>query len=94
MVEGMDAVELRKLSYAYGNVTAVEDVSLAAGRLGAMPQVGGLLPTHAYADMSWGVAFGGAPSTADVVTLAVWLVVFGALAVFGFRRSVRSLAAL
>jgi ABC-2 type transport system permease protein len=61
---------------------------------GWVAAVGRLLPTHAYADMSWRVAFGGAPSVRDVVTLAVWLVVFAALAVLGFRRSVRSVAAL
>jgi ABC-2 type transport system permease protein len=61
---------------------------------GWVAAVGRLLPTHAYADMSWRVAFGGAPSVGDVVTLAVWLVVFAALAVLGFRRSVRSVAAL
>ncbi|WP_432828978.1 ABC transporter permease [Dactylosporangium sp. CA-092794] len=61
---------------------------------GWVAAVGRLLPTHAYADMSWRVAFGGAPSTGDVVTLAVWLVAFAALAVLGFRRSVRSVAAL
>jgi ABC-2 type transport system permease protein len=55
---------------------------------------GRLLPTHAYADMSWRVAFGGAPSLTDVVTLAVWLVAFAALAVLGFRRSVRRIAVL
>ncbi|GAA2361628.1 ABC transporter permease [Dactylosporangium salmoneum] len=56
--------------------------------------VGRLLPTHAYADMSWRVAFGGAPSLGDVVTLAVWLVAFAALAVAGYRRAVRTVAAL
>jgi ABC-2 type transport system permease protein len=61
---------------------------------GWVAAVGRLLPTHAYADMSWRVAFGGAPTVADVVTLAVWLAAFAALAVFGFRRSVRSLGAL
>jgi ABC-2 type transport system ATP-binding protein len=94
----MDAVELRELSYAYGKVLAVEDVSLnvaagevvavlgpngagksttllmllgllpprtgtvrllgsspagavAAGRIGAMPQVGGLLPRSTVGDL-------------------------------------------
>ena len=61
---------------------------------GWLASVGDLLPTHAYADMSWRVAFGGAPTVADVVTLAFWLVAFGALAVAGYRRSVRSVAAL
>ncbi|MFG2042406.1 ABC transporter permease [Dactylosporangium sp. NPDC048998] len=61
---------------------------------GWVAAVGRLLPTHAYADMSWRVAFGGAPTVRDVVTLAVWLAVFAALAVLGFRRSVRSVAAL
>ncbi|MGI5181958.1 ABC transporter permease [Dactylosporangium sp. CA-152071] len=66
--------------------------------LDAMPgwvaAVGRWLPTHAYADMSWQVAFGGAPTGADVLTLAAWLVAFTALAVAGFRRSVRSTAGL
>jgi ABC-2 type transport system permease protein len=61
---------------------------------GWVAAIGRLLPTHAYADMSWRVAFGGAPTAGDVVTLAVWLVAFTALAVLGFRRSVRTLAAL
>jgi ABC-2 type transport system ATP-binding protein len=94
----MDAIELRKVSYAYGNVRAVEEVSLnvaagevvavlgpngagksttllmllgllpprtgtvelfggrpqaavAAGRVGAMPQVGGLLPRSTVGDL-------------------------------------------
>jgi ABC-2 type transport system ATP-binding protein len=94
----MDAVDLRKVSYAYGSVRAVEDVSLtvaagevvavlgpngagksttllmllgllpprtgsvelfggrpqaavAAGRVGAMPQVGGLLPRSTVRDL-------------------------------------------
>jgi len=61
---------------------------------GWLASAGRLLPTHAYADMSWEVAFGGTPGLRDVVTLAVWLVVFGALAVVGFRRSVRRVAVL
>jgi len=61
---------------------------------GWVAAVGRLLPTHAYADMSWRVAFGGAPSLDDVTTLAVWLALFTGLAIFGYRRSVRSLAAL
>ncbi|MGI5237389.1 ABC transporter permease [Dactylosporangium sp. CA-139066] len=61
---------------------------------GWVAAIGRLLPTHTYADMSWRVAFGGAPSLADVATLAVWLALFAGLAVFGYRRSVRSLAAL
>ncbi|GAA2618432.1 ABC transporter permease [Dactylosporangium fulvum] len=61
---------------------------------GWLASVGQWLPTYAYADLSWRVAFGAAPSLTDVVTLAVWLVVFGALAVAGYRRSGRSVAAL
>lgn len=61
---------------------------------GWVSAVGQLLPTHAYADMSWRIAFGGAPSAGDVVTLGVWLVAFAGLAVLGYRRSVRSIAAL
>nr|BFE66325.1 ABC transporter permease [Dactylosporangium thailandense] len=56
--------------------------------------IGRLLPTYAYADMSWRVAFGGAPSLGDVVTLLVWLVAFTGLAIFGYRRSVRRIAVL
>lgn len=66
--------------------------------LDAMPGwvavVGEWLPTHAYADMSWQVAFGGAPSGTDLLTLGGWLIAFAGLAVFGFRRSVRSTASL
>jgi ABC-2 type transport system permease protein len=66
--------------------------------LDAMPDwvgvVGRLLPTHAYADMSWRVAFGGTPSVGDVVILAVWLVAFAGLAVLGYRRSVRPITVL
>jgi ABC-2 type transport system permease protein len=61
---------------------------------GWIASFGRLLPTHAYADMSWRVAFGGAPSVADVVILAVWLVAFAGLAALGFRRSVRRIAVL
>lgn len=61
---------------------------------GWLAAVGRLLPTHAYADMSWRVAFGGAPSVGDVVTLALWLAAFTALAALGYRRSVRSLTTL
>lgn len=66
--------------------------------LDAMPgwvaAVGRWLPTHAYADMSWQVAFGGRPTVTDVSTLAGWMLVFTALAAAGFRRSVRSTASL
>jgi hypothetical protein len=55
---------------------------------------GRLLPTHAYADMSWRVAFGGAPSITDVVILALWLAAFAGVAALGFRRSVRRIAVL
>ncbi|MFI5912890.1 ABC transporter permease [Dactylosporangium sp. NPDC051541] len=61
---------------------------------GWLAAIGRVLPTHAYADMSWRVAFGGAPSVSDVLTLVAWLVAFTALAVFGFRRSVRRIAVL
>jgi ABC-2 type transport system permease protein len=61
---------------------------------GWVATIGRLLPTHAYADMSWRVAFGGAPTLADVTTLAVWCALFAGLAVFGYRRSGRSLATL
>jgi len=61
---------------------------------GWVAAVGRWLPTHAYADMSWQVAFGGAPTVTDVLTLAGWMVAFTALAVAGFRRSVRSTLSL
>ncbi|WP_426506166.1 ABC transporter permease [Dactylosporangium sp. McL0621] len=61
---------------------------------GWVASIGRLLPTHAYADMSWRVAFGGAPSVGDVAILAVWLVAFAGLAVYGFRRSVRRISVL
>jgi ABC-2 type transport system permease protein len=61
---------------------------------GWLATIGRLLPTHAYADMSWRVAFGGGPTLTDAVTLAAWLAVFAGLAVLGYRRSARSLAAL
>jgi ABC-2 type transport system permease protein len=56
--------------------------------------VGRWLPTYAYADMSWQVAFGGTPTVTDVLTLAGWMVAFTGLAVAGFRRSVRSTLSL
>jgi len=56
---------------------------------GPVAAVGRVLPTHAYADMSVRVAFGAPPSVGDAVLLAAWFVVFTALAVVGFRRSVR-----
>lgn len=61
---------------------------------GWVAAVGRWLPTHAYADMSWQVAFGGRPTVRDVLTLAGWMVAFTALAAAGFRRSVRSTASL
>jgi ABC-2 type transport system permease protein len=61
---------------------------------GWVAAVGRWLPTHAYADMSWQVAFGGSPTVTDVLTLAGWMVAFTALAAAGFRRSVRSTASL
>ncbi len=61
---------------------------------GWVAAVGRWLPTHAYADMSWQVAFGGSPTVTDVLTLAAWMVAFTALAAAGFRRSVRSTASL
>ncbi|WP_433208206.1 ABC transporter permease [Dactylosporangium sp. CS-047395] len=61
---------------------------------GWVQAIGRLLPTHAYADMSWRVAFGGAPTVGDVAILAVWLALFAALASWGFRRSVRRITVL
>ncbi|MEV4508800.1 ABC transporter permease [Dactylosporangium sp. NPDC049525] len=61
---------------------------------GWVAAVGRWLPTHAYADMSWQVAFGGSPTVTDLLTLAGWMVAFTALAAVGFRRSVRSTASL
>lgn len=61
---------------------------------GWVAAAGRWLPTHAYADMSWQVAFGGSPTVTDLVTLAAWTAAFGALAVAGFRRSVRGTVSL
>jgi len=55
----------------------------------ALRAVGSLLPTHAYGDLSWRIAFGGAPSAGDVAVLAAWLVLFAGLAVVAYRRAGR-----
>ncbi|MET8140991.1 ABC transporter permease [Sphaerisporangium sp. NPDC005288] len=47
-------------------------------------------PTHGYADMSWRVAFGQAPSPRSVLVLLGWLAVFGAYALYGYRRAGRA----
>jgi len=46
-------------------------------------------PTHAYADMSWHVAFGHAPGMQSIAVLVGWLVVFGIYAQFAYRRAGR-----
>jgi ABC-2 type transport system permease protein len=53
----------------------------------ALRTVGGLMPTHAYADLAWRVVFGSPASTGDVVILGAWLVAFVGFAVFAYRRS-------
>lgn len=52
--------------------------------------VGQLLPTHAYGDLSWRVAFGESPSGGDLAVLAAWLVIFAAVAVVAYRRAGRT----
>jgi ABC-2 type transport system permease protein len=47
-------------------------------------------PTHTYADLSWQVAFGQAPALRSVLVLLGWLVVFGAYALYGYRRASRT----
>lgn len=56
----------------------------------ALRTIGGLMPTHGYGDMSWRIAFGLPMSVGNLVILAIWLVIFGALAVFAYRRSGRT----
>lgn len=51
--------------------------------------IGGLLPTHAYGDLSWRIAFGSAMSVGDVVVLGAWLVIFAGLAAYAYRRAGR-----
>ncbi|MER5649787.1 ABC transporter permease [Streptosporangium sp. NPDC002524] len=46
-------------------------------------------PSFGYADLSRKVAFGEAPGVATALTLTGWLVAFGILAVYGYRRSGR-----
>jgi ABC-2 type transport system permease protein len=53
----------------------------------AIRAVGRLMPTHSYADLGWRVVFSAGPSAGDVLALAAWLLVFGAFAVFAYRRS-------
>jgi ABC-2 type transport system permease protein len=52
-----------------------------------MRAIGRLMPTHAYAAVSWSVVFSFRPSMADVAPLGGWLVVFAAFAVYAYRRS-------
>jgi ABC-2 type transport system permease protein len=52
-----------------------------------MRAIGRLMPTHAYATMSWDVVFSSRPSMADLAPLAGWLAVFAVFAVFAYRRS-------
>lgn len=47
-------------------------------------------PTQRYAELSWDVVFGGAPSPAALAVLGGWLAVFAAYAVYGYRRSGRT----
>lgn len=52
--------------------------------------IGGVLPTHAYGDLSWRIAFGLPMSVGDVAVLGAWLVIFAALAAMAYRRSGRT----
>jgi ABC-2 type transport system permease protein len=49
--------------------------------------IGRLMPTHAYAMMSRDVVFASRPAVADLAPLGGWPAVFGAFAVFAYRRS-------
>lgn len=57
----------------------------------AIARIGEYLPTHAYANLSWAVAFGLRPSVHDAVILLAWGLAFTVLASLGYRRSVRRL---
>ncbi len=46
-------------------------------------------PTHAYADLSWRVAFGHAPGAQSIAVLVGWLVAFGIYAQYAYRRAGR-----
>jgi ABC-2 type transport system permease protein len=52
--------------------------------------IGQLMPTHGYGDLSWRIAFGQSMSVGDLAVLAGWLVIFGALAAFAYRRAGRT----
>jgi len=52
--------------------------------------VGRLLPTHAYGDLAWSIAFGYGIAGTDFLVLGAWLVIFGGLTVAAYRRSGRA----
>jgi len=56
----------------------------------ALRAVGRFLPTHAYADLAWGVVLRTPAPVADLATLGAWLAAFAAFAVFAYRRSART----
>ncbi len=56
---------------------------------GWLRAISGWTPTHAYADLSWSVAFGHAPGWRAVAVLVGWLVAFGIYARFAYRRAGR-----
>ncbi|GAA0394195.1 ABC transporter permease [Microbispora corallina] len=47
-------------------------------------------PSNSYASLSWHVAFGQTPAVREVAVLAGWLAVFGAYALYGYRRAGRT----
>ncbi|GAA3011872.1 ABC transporter permease [Streptosporangium longisporum] len=56
---------------------------------GWMRTLSGWTPSFGYADLPRRVAFGQAPDAGTALILAGWLVVFGALAVYAYRRAGR-----
>jgi ABC-2 type transport system permease protein len=56
---------------------------------GWLQAISNVTPTHAYADLSWQVAFGAAPKLGSIAVLVGWLVVFGIYAQYAYRRAGR-----
>ncbi|GGL01725.1 ABC transporter [Sphaerisporangium melleum] len=56
---------------------------------GWLQEISRWTPTFNYADLSWHVAFGQAPSARSALILLGWLAVFGAYALYGYRRAGR-----
>lgn len=44
-------------------------------------------PAHRFGELGWSVTDGGGPGAATVAVLAAWLAVFGAYAVYAYRRA-------